>query len=486
MKDELKNLLKSHHEWLLAHPTGKTFALQANEIEIKQGKNKTLLSFVDDGGFQTWRIVESEIKDHKIYLKLSKNFTKDEIRIELIPRAKAEMLGEAVELARLEKANKIARLIASETENAKLKRVELNKENGRFAQIILENEIGKQTAVLSDVSDSLTPEILLSSAIIWLSRLQRRKKKPIDEIWILSEKVKAKSLQKLHACLKDIWKRKVKLFEIKSAKGKEEIVGIKALQISNLWRYKPTKFYLTKDLELSGISREIFKLAPNKVDYLFTKQGETLRYLGLPFLRIRKVFEEEKSWFGIDRKRRILNEDSYEDFYEFFENIKEYRHFDSENKQHRFYQTSSEAWLESILQRNIKLLDANLILSPIYNQFRTSRDKIDLLALRNDGRLVVIELKVSTDREMIFQAIDYWRKIELQRRKGILNKAKPFGDLEIADKPTIVYLVAPTLSFHRDFSLLARTVSDEIEIFRFDLAEKWRESLKVLGRKRMA
>ncbi len=486
--DKLAALLNSHNEWLLVRHSGETFYLRRNEIEIEQAKNKTLFSFLDEKGFQTWRIIKAEIKDEKIALDLTKNFGKEKTFIELIPRAKAEMLGEAVELARLEKANKIARLIVSGIENTKLVRVELNKENGRFAQIILENKLGKQTAVLSDVSDSLTPEILLVSAILWLAKLQRRKKNPIEEIWILSEKSKAKTLQKLHACLRNNWKNRVKIKEI-SRKGakeqrEEKVIGHKTLQISNLWRYKPTKLQFAEDLELSKMSREIIKLAPEKIDYLFSKNGETLRYSGLPFVRVRKVFDEEKTWFGIDIKRRILNENSYEDFYELFENIKKYRRFDSENKQHAFYETATEAWLESILRENVKLLDANLILSPIYNQFRTSRDKIDLLALRKDGRLVIIELKVSPDREMIFQAVDYWRKIELQRRKGILNKAEIFGELEISDKPTIVYLVAPTLSFHRDFNFLAKTISEEIEIFRFDLVENWRRNLKVLGRKR--
>ena len=93
---------------------------------------------------------------------------------------------------------------------------------------------------------------------------------------------------------------------------------------------------------------------------------------------------------------------------------------------------ASEAWLESILRRNIKLLDANLILSPIYNQFRSSNDKIDLLAIRKDGRLVIIEIKTSPDRDMIFQAADYWRKIELQRRRGVLAEARLFGSQAIA------------------------------------------------------
>ena len=102
-----------------------------------------------------------------------------------------------------------------------------------------------------------------------------------------------------------------------------------------------------------------------------------------------------------------------------------------------------------------------MVLSPVYHQFRAERDKIDLLTLRKDGRLIIIELKVAPDREMVFQAADYWRKIELQRRKGNLQKAGIFGDLEIAEKPTISYLVAPTLSFHTDFKYLSRTISGE-------------------------
>ncbi len=175
-----------------------------------------------------------------------------------------------------------------------------------------------------------------------------------------------------------------------------------------------------------------------------------------------------------------MNEATREEFFDLLENLEIYRRFDSENKRHDFFRLAPEAWLEAILRRNIKLLDGNLILSPIYNQFRAASDKIDLLALRTDGRLIVIELKVEPDREIIFQAADYWQKIELQRRSGNLRRAKIFGDLEIADQSAIVYLVAPTLSFHRDFAFLSQTVSPRIEIYRFDLNENWRENLKVM------
>lgn len=49
---------------------------------------------------------------------------------------------------------------------------------------------------------------------------------------------------------------------------------------------------------------------------------------------------------------------------------------------------------------------------------------IDLLTLRHDGRLAVIELKVSEDREHVFQGVDYWRRVEAHRRRGHISSAK--------------------------------------------------------------
>ncbi len=484
---EITEFLALKNEWLLLDSAGKSFALQKGEIEISLEHGKIIFAFLDEKGFQIWRVTNFKIENEKITLDLTRNFEKEREKIRLVPRVSASELDEMIELARLEKANRIANLLVSETVGSKLIRVALNEKNGRFAHIIFTNSKAEQIAALADVSDSVTPEIFLSTAILRLAKLEKRKK-PINEIWILADKKKSKNLQKLHALLDEKWKRKIKIWEISNTKPKARTAGesilnqLKRLEIKDLWREKPKQISAAKNLEFSRTSREIIELAPEDIDLIFTKHGETLRFSGLPFARVRKMFGEEKTWFGIERDKQILNENSREDFFDLLENLKIYRRFDSPNKRHALFRLAPEAWLEAILRRNIKLLDANLVLSPIYNQFRASGDKIDLLALRSDGRLIVIELKVSPDREMIFQAADYWRKIELQRRKGNLQAAKIFGDLEITDAPTVVYLVAPTLSFHYDFEFLAKTVSPEIEIYRFDLNENWRENLKVLKR----
>ena len=228
------------------------------------------------------------------------------------------------------------------------------------------------------------------------------------------------------------------------------------------------------------------QLAPRDIDIIFSRQGETIRFRGLPFSRVRTVAGHEKAWFGIDRDRRPLMDQTWPALVDLVSELETHRSSNSRNRRHEFYRASPEAWLESILRGNIKQLDPNLILSPIYNQFRTAADKIDLLAIRRDGRLVIIELKTSPDRETVFQAADYWRTIELQRRRGELARIRAFGDLEILDMPALVYTVAPALSFHRDFGLFAKCLRKDLEVWRFELHENWRSEIKVLARRNYA
>jgi hypothetical protein len=479
---EIIKKLDSHNEWLLIGASGKSFPVQRGELEFTFERERIIFGFLSDAGFQIWRVADCKIEPEKITLDLTRNFERELEKIRLVPRISASELGKAVEFARLEKANQIARLIVAENRGAKLTRVSLNEENGRFVQITFEKSDKKQIAVLADVADVAAPENLLTTAIVWLAKLEDRKK-PIETVWILAEKKVYKNLRKLHALLRDSWKSKICVKEISRLSVKtrgEEILETPPIAFGNLWREKPPKISPAGDTELSETATEIIKLAPEKIDVIFTKHGETVRFFGLPFARVRRLANVEKAWFGIERERRILNENSRSEFFDLFENLEIYRRFDSPNKRHALFQLAPEAWLESLLRRNVKLLDGNLILSPIHNQFRSANDTIDLLALRRDGRLIVIELKVAPDREMIFQAVDYWRKIELQRRSGNLRKAKTFGDLEISNEPTLVFLAAPTLSFHRDFEFLGKTVSPEIEIYKFGLSENWRENLKVM------
>jgi hypothetical protein len=247
---------------------------------------------------------------------------------------------------------------------------------------------------------------------------------------------------------------------------------------------------------MSDRANEILTYAPQAIDVVTSRHGQTLRFRGLPFARVRRVMNQDRLWFGIDgSRRRQLDGFHQQDWAKLIRDLESYRNEKCRDRRHWLYRASGEAWLESILRRDITKLDPGLIIAPLHAQFRTSRGgafgskggarPIDLLALRHDGRLVVIELKVSEDREHVFQGVDYWRRVEAHRRRGHIAAAQLFGDRELSDESPLVYLVAPTLRFHPSFRTLARTIAADIEIYRFDLNEDWRSGVRVVRRERV-
>ncbi len=480
--DELSEIINGQQEWLLVREYGKTFPLEKHEIDITGDGKKAHFGFLDDKGFHSWRLNSFSFDGSKIEIDVAGAFAQKRETMRLVPRASAAELTAEIELARLEKANEIAALIESSFPETKLGRVALNESNGRLAHINFDSADKVSLAAIADVTGKLVSEAVFTSGILWLEKLSIRKKNPVNEIWVICEKRHAKNAQKLHALLTERWKTKITIFEINRKNEPVGLVELPKRKIRDLWREKSKRLTLPESPAPSKIAAKIIDMSPDELDIIYSKQGETLRFMGLPFARVRTMIGSEKAWFGIGRERRILNDETRDDLIELVENLKTNRSPDAPNKRHEYYRTAPEAWLEAILRRNIKLLDANIILSPIYNQFRSSNDKIDLLALRRDGRLVIIELKTQPDREMIFQAADYWRKIELQRRRGDLAAANLFDGIEILDKPALIYLAAPAWSFHRDFEFFARTVSPDIEMWRFELHENWRENVRVLAR----
>jgi hypothetical protein len=480
--EELRELLAATREWLLLREEDKTFPLLSSEIEISDGDGKRHFGFLDDKGFHTWRLNGAEVHGSELAIDVAGEFSRGQETFRLVPRTQAAELAAEIELARLQLANDVARLIADNFPETRLGRVALIANNGRLAQIEFQSGDKTPLAAMADITAKLAPEIILTHAILWLERLTTRKKKRAKKLWIVAEKRQARTLQKLHALLTDHRKASIEIFSEDRKADPPRLVALPSRTVRELFREKPPKLIVPASLESTRTAEKIIGLAREAIDFIVTRHGETLRFNGLPFARVRTMLGIETAWFGTGRVMHPLNDETWEHLEKLVEELKINRSAAAPNKRHQLYRLAPEAWLESRLRRNIKLLDANLILSPIYNQFRFVRDKIDLLALRRDGRLVVIELKTQPDRAGVFQGADYWRKIELQRRRGLLDRANLFDGRQILDKPALVYIAAPAWSFHRDFEFFARCLSREIELWRFELHEAWRDQVKVISR----
>jgi hypothetical protein len=404
---------------------------------------------------------------------------------------------------------------------------------GRYARVILRltQERIALTATVAN-SDARNVDSLFSSALLWFNRLQSRPKRPaIEKLLIAGEPNILEAVRQRHVLLRESLRQRIQLFEIRGSSATKRDVRASSAGVDgkdpqfetrgtsptvregsrlssdeawqqleparpwerkNLWRARLKQFPAIAEDETVERVKQIIALRPEAIDVITSRHGQTLRYHGLPFARVRRVMNRDRIWFGIEGSRRRLLDDYHEqDWIKLFRDLEHYRDANCRDRRHWFYRAAGEAWLESILRRDISRLDPGLIVAPLHAQFRTSHGgptgarPIDLLALRHDGRLAVIELKVNEDREHVFQGVDYWRRVEAHRRRGHIGAAKLFGDREISDESPLVYLVAPTLRFHPSFTTLARTIAPDIEVYRFDINEEWRAGVRVVRRERV-
>src|SRR5256714_1322880 len=148
-----------------------------------------------------------------------------------------------------------------------------------------------------------------------------------------------------------------------------------------------------------------------------------------------------------------------------------------------------DRWLEAIFQDDITAIDASLDARYAYSQVPAYRGEqrsfIDLLTATRDGRLVVIELKVTEDAEFPFQGLDYWLRIDWHRRRGDFARRGYFKQLPLADRTPLLYLVAPVFRFHATTKLIAASITPAVPITRIGINDDWRSGVRVLLSERL-
>jgi hypothetical protein len=185
----------------------------------------------------------------------------------------------------------------------------------------------------------------------------------------------------------------------------------------------------------------------------------------------------------------VLTELNFGELESLAQEIAHYRSADCLKRRHPFYLLRAEAWLESLLRRDIRRLDPTFDGRFVYSQVPAwradDRSVIDLLTVNKKGRLAVIEIKAVEDPQLPLQGTDYWLRVEQGRLRNEFKKRGMFEGVTIVDQPPLLYLVAPRLRFHRTFDAVARCLSPQIEAYRIGLNTNWREGVKVHMRERV-
>lgn len=494
----INELIDAHAEWFLSAEIGRSStALKRNEFDFSQTHQHLIFTCWTDKGTRSWRVTAWELTPDMLRLGATRRLGREQTVLELVPRAAARALTATVAAARHARCEKLAMAAAEVLPRAKVERIALSPgmrrgRPGRYARVVL-REGHRRIAVTATVAlgDPRNIDSLFSSTLLWLNRLSHRSRPPyIEKLWLVVERSAREGARERLALLRDELRKLITLYEIDEDWSVLSVVP--PVEREALWRKRLARFPPVPQGIPTEASCAIAALDPQAIDVVAARQGETLRYHGLSFARVRSVMGQDRVWFGVEGwRRRLLAEQTLGEWEKLLHELAEHRSPRARDHRHALYRAAGEAWLESMLRRDVTRLDPGLIVAPLHAQFRTSTGgptgarPVDLLGLRQDGRLVVIELKASEDREHVFQGLDYWRRVEAHRRRGHIAKAKLFGRKTISDESPLVYLVAPTLRFHPTFATLARTVAPDIEIYRFDINENWRAGVRVMRRMRV-
>lgn len=158
------------------------------------------------------------------------------------------------------------------------------------------------------------------------------------------------------------------------------------------------------------------------------------------------------------------------------------------------YRMQPERWLESRVRTALAELEPALSAEPVYQQvpaFEASdRGMLDLLAVRRDGRLAVLELKADEDLYMPLQGLDYWirvqRAVRTRSADGVSEFTRHgyFPGVALADAPPLLYFIAPALRVHPATETILNALSAEVEWSIVAVGEGWRRAPEVIWRKR--
>lgn len=154
----------------------------------------------------------------------------------------------------------------------------------------------------------------------------------------------------------------------------------------------------------------------------------------------------------------------------------------------RTYRWQPERWLESVVRAAPEVVEPRLLPEHLYSQVPAlaagERGVLDLLGVTHEGRLVVLELKASSDIHLVLQGLDYWLRVRWHQQRGELAANGYFPGVDLKPDPPELLLVSPALQFHPASDTCAAYLAPEVRVTLVGLNEDWRRQLRVVFRRR--
>ena len=450
---------------------------------------KLILSCWGDGWSRSWRVISCEISPERLTLECAKQMGLKRCTLTLSRGAGVRQAAQA----RKEFARKLAAMIEANlpgirVEKAVSARNDRRHLSGVHARLVIRDR-GKRLAGIGVSESELQPNIdaALAAGLTWLDELRRRSGS-VDGLMIFAPRCDTIAIRLTGIAAAT----KVLLFRIDETKGTIESVSpFDQGDLNDSFRkaarraHWPRPGMLPPDCAM--LVESVRRLAPDQIEAHHRGPWVSLSIRGLEVARV--WIKRRRVEFGIGEARLKLDPRNEHELERLIQETISRRRPESELRNEMMFRFQPERWLESIISRDVTALDSTLDPSFVYSQVPTYRGEqrtfIDLLAVTREGRLVVMELKVSEETEFSFQALDYWLRVEWHRSRGDFHRRGYFEGLSLIDAPPLLYLVAPLFRFHETTKLIAASIHERVPVSRIGINEDWRRGVRVLLRERL-
>jgi hypothetical protein len=472
-----------------------------SELSVQWGK--LIFAWWDNEHSQSWRVIAYEIDDSNIYLQVSRGMARNTTTLTLRNSLRWEELQRFNNLILPERRKLflrlLARTVAAQFDDVTIMRATKGADRsrsvpGKYARLTLKKK-GEIILVIGASSAETQANVdgVAAAGLIWLVNFNRDKEPKLQarQIWFCLPPGNSRTVTERLALINTgCLGAGIACFEFDERH--EELLSLSPAAQYELFSTDRRQMLWPHDNATNDhLRRRILSLAPGSIEVRQRPgdEGECYAINGLEFacLNTRETIK-----FGVAGSKsdpRILDESNFDALAKLVKEILLYRSISTPDPNHLFYRLRPEAWLESMLRRNIRALDANLDQAYIYSQIPSwrgdQRSVVDLLTINHENRLVVIEIKVTEDPQLPMQGLDYWLCIEQARLLGEFERRSLFTGKEIANRSPLLYLVAPQLRFHRTFAQLARCLSPQIEAYRIGVNSNWRMGVHVHSNERV-
>lgn len=504
-KYDLEQVLLAASDWQLWEGEKRIATLSRAEFEFSVEWGKLIFAWWTEGSSQSWRITAYEVATAEFHCQamrgLGRETTHFTLRDPLRWQAhKSETL--VVAERRTQFSELLAQIIREHFDDVEIQRVRTSSKfsltnPGQYVRLWLKRK--KETVLAIGINENETQaEVngIITAGLTW----RAEGTKPAPRLWLCVPQGRGQIvLERLTLLNTAPLNLQIECFEInekeRAMKALRPVSQAELLSLHPsglLWpelKTPPRSIWRSRIMNLAPAVITV-RVAPNH-------KFESYSIRGLEFART-KGEERDRVLFGVshypdeiaarfdfnpDGARRELTERNFAQLEKLVREIIVHRCAASPDLRHPFYRLRTEAWLESLLYRDIRALDATLDPRFVYSQVPAwmgdDRSILDLLAVNQQGRLVVIEIKAAEDAQLPLQGLDYWLRVEQARVRGDFERRGLFAGITLADQSPLLYLVAPRLRFHRSFNLVAKAIAPEVETYRIGLNTNWREGVKV-------